>query len=56
MAVVGPAQDIAGDSGAAHEFGGKYRDEQYPQRPFMGPALIENAPRLPEFWRGSIKP
>lgn len=54
-AVIGPAADIAGTSGRAHEFGGRYRDEFFPQRPFMAPALITNAARLPEFWQGSIK-
>jgi len=27
----------------------------YPQRPFMGPALKKMEPRLPAFWRGSVK-
>ena len=28
----------------------------YPQRPFMGPALNINRPRLPKLWANSVKP
>jgi hypothetical protein len=27
----------------------------YPQRPFMGPALMENLDRLPKFWANSVQ-
>jgi len=27
----------------------------YPQRPFMGPALLENLDRLPKFWANSVQ-
>jgi hypothetical protein len=54
-AVIGPAYSIAGRSGSAHEFGGKYYGRKYPKRAFLGPALKINERRLPLFWRGSIK-
>ena len=28
---------------------------RYPKRPFMGPALAINRPRLPKFWANSVK-
>lgn len=30
------------------------RTANYPQRPFMRPALLRAAPRIPGFWRGSL--
>jgi phage gpG-like protein len=54
--VIGPDAAVAADSGKAHEFGGHYRRENYPRRPFMGPALEKIRPRLPGFWAGSIRP
>ena len=54
-AVIGPAYSIAGRSGSAHEFGGKYYGRKYPARSFMGPALKVNKRRLPKFWAGTIK-
>lgn len=30
------------------------RRRRYPKRPFMGPALLANKNRLPEFWRNSV--
>jgi hypothetical protein len=56
IAIIGPDATIAGTVGAAHEFGGSFRDEVYPKRPFMGPALERNEAKLPDFWRDSIKP
>jgi len=53
--LIGPDADVAGPSGRAHEFGGRFRGEQYPRRPFMGPALEKVKPRLPSFWAGSVK-
>lgn len=53
--VIGPDHAVAADSGRAHEFGGRYRDENYPRRPFMGPALDKVRDRLPAFWAGSVK-
>jgi hypothetical protein len=53
--VIGPKQEIVGTSGKAHEFGGRYRDEQYEQRPFMGPALEKVQDRLPALWANSVR-
>ena len=53
--VIGPAYEIAGTSGSAHEFGGRYKKQRYPRRAFMGPALQENLPRLPKMWAGSVR-
>src|ERR1044071_2915199 len=43
--VIGPDVQDVGTSGKAHEFGGHYRKENYPKRPFMGPALDKVQPR-----------
>jgi hypothetical protein len=53
--VIGPDVEIAGTSAKAHEFGGRYKREQYDKRPFMGPALERTSPRLPAMWAGSVK-
>ncbi len=34
---------------------GKQTIRQYPRRPFMGPALERTVPKLPDFWRNSVK-
>ena len=54
-AVIGPDVDVAGTSGQAHEFGGRYKKEHYEKRAFMGPALEKVRPRLPKLWAGSVK-
>ena len=54
-AVIGPDVDVAGTSGKAHEFGGRYKKEHYEKRSFMGPALEKTQARLPAFWAGSVK-
>ena len=53
--VIGPDAEIAGTSAKAHEFGGRYKREQYEKRPFMGPALEKTKSRLPAMWAGSIR-
>src|SRR5690606_25919908 len=53
--VIGPDHAVAADSGSAHEFGGRYRQENYDKRPFMGPALQKVKDRLPRLWAGSVK-
>ena len=53
-AVIGPRFSVVGESGAAHELGGEFHGDDYPERPFMGPALETNAPRLPGEFAGSI--
>jgi phage gpG-like protein len=55
VALVGPTESVVGEAGAAHEFGGYFRGTNYPKRPFMGPALAQAAPRLPETWAASLK-
>jgi len=54
MAVIGPSRRIVGIAGAEHEHGGRWRQEQFPRRPFMFPALEKTAPRLPRHWAGSV--
>ena len=54
-AVIGPDAAIAGTSGQAHEFGGRYKKQRYERRSFMGPALEKVKPRMPALWAGSIK-
>jgi phage gpG-like protein len=53
-ALIGPEASIVGEAGAAHEFGGEFRGEDYPERPFMGPALETNVDRFASEWAGSI--
>jgi hypothetical protein len=53
-AVIGPAASIFGEAGAAHEFGGEFKKQHYPERPFMFPALQRGAPRFAEDWEGSV--
>ena len=53
--LIGPDHRIVGQSARAHEFGGRYRKQRYPKRPFMGPALTKTKDRLPMHWAGSIK-
>jgi hypothetical protein len=54
VVVIGPERDAVGKSGSAHEFGGRYRREHYPKRPYMGPALEKLQDRLPDFWANSV--
>ena len=53
--LIGPGFAHVGPSAMAHEFGGRFRKSNYRARPFMGPALSKNLPRLPRFWAGSIR-
>jgi len=53
--VIGPDVDVVGTSGMAHEFGGKYKRQRYPKRPYMGPALKETEPQLPDMWKDSVR-
>jgi len=52
--VVGSAYKIVGQSGKAHEFGGKYKKQNYPKRAFMAPALEKNESKI-SMWKDSIK-
>ncbi len=53
--VIGPEFRIVGQSARAHEFGGRYKRQRYPKRPFMGPALEKTQSRLPRHWAGSVR-
>lgn len=53
-AVIGPQASMVGEVGSAHEFGGEYKGQDFPSRPFMLPALIRALPRFAGEWRGSI--
>ena len=53
-AVVGPMASMVGEAGATHEFGQERGGVDYPERPFMGPALERNLDRFADSWRGAI--
>lgn len=53
-AVIGPRESVVGQAGSAHELGGEYKGQQFPQRPFMVPALTANLDRFAQEWAGSI--
>lgn len=53
-AVIGPIPSIVGTSGQAHEFGGRYMGNTYPERPFMGPAMEEAIPQIGPKFRGTV--
>ncbi len=53
--VIGPQYDKIGTAGRPHEFGGRYKREKYPKRPFMRPALDKLKDRLPPLWANSIQ-
>ena len=53
-AVIGPLASMMGGAGAAHEFGGAFRREQFPARPFMGPALERELDNFAGEFAGSI--
>lgn len=53
-AVIGPVFSVVGTAGEAHEIGGSYRGQIFPERPFMGPALNRNLDRFASGWAGSI--
>lgn len=53
-AVIGPLFSRAGLVGQVHEFGGSYKGQDYPERPYMLPALERAAPRFAGEWTGSI--
>lgn len=53
-AVIGPMFSVVGEAGAAHELGESFHDQDFPERPYMGPALDRNISRLSTDWAGSI--
>lgn len=54
-AVIGPAKHLIGTVGGAHEHGGDYKKDRYPERPFMRPALKKVGPHLGRMWRGIVR-
>ncbi len=53
-AIVGPVHSRMGIVGESLEFGKTYMGTEYPERPFMGPALDANADRMPAYWLHSV--
>jgi hypothetical protein len=53
--VIGTNIHVFGICGVAHEYGGRFRRQVYPPRPFMRPALLRVLPRLPKYWANSIQ-
>lgn len=54
-AIIGPDSDRVGEVGGAHEFGGSFKKESYPARPFMRPALEKSRPHFEDLYRDSVK-
>lgn len=55
-AIIGPSRRIAGEAGFPHEFGARYKKQQFKPRPFMSPALRANLSRFAGSWRNSVQP
>jgi hypothetical protein len=53
-AVIGPVASKADQSAVPHEFGGEYKGADYPERPFMWPALKENLASFAGDFAGSL--
>lgn len=53
-AVIGPRESVVGLSGRAHELGEEHMGQDFPERPFMGPALEDNLDRFHASWAGSV--
>lgn len=53
-AVIGPRKSVIGGAASVHEFGGSYKGDSYPERPFMAPALERNLRRLGGSFSGSV--
>lgn len=53
-AVIGPLESMVGVAAEAHEFGGGFRGQDYPSRPFMGPALERDLDNFAGDFRGEI--
>jgi hypothetical protein len=53
-ASVGPQFSVIGEIGNVHEFGGRYKGENYPARPFMAPALEAGIDFFAESFGGSL--
>lgn len=53
--VIGPSANVIADAGHPHEFGGAFRGDIYPARPFMVPAMKRTIPAMDKIWANSIK-
>lgn len=53
-AVIGPRESVVGLAGRAHELGEAFHGDDFPERPYMEPALEENMDRFASEWAGSI--
>ena len=53
-ALVGPRASFVGIAGEVHELGKSRGAIDFPERPFMRPALLRAVPRLPQQWSGTI--
>lgn len=53
-AVIGPRASVVGQAGSVHELGGRYKGQEFPERPYMLPALERAIPRFAGSWQGSI--
>jgi len=52
--IVGPRASFVGDAGHAHEFGAPRGSDEFSERPFMLPALLNNIDRFAADWQHSI--
>jgi len=53
-ALVGPRASMVGTAGEVHELGKSRGGASFPERPFMGPALMRAVPRMAGRWSGTI--
>lgn len=53
-ALIGPRASFVGIAGEVHELGKSRGTIDFPERPFMRPALLRAVPRLPQQWSGTI--
>lgn len=53
-ALIGPRASFVGTSGELHELGKSRAGAEYPERPFMRPALLRAVPRMAGTWSGTI--
>lgn len=54
IAIAGPRESIIGDAGRAHELGDEIFGVDYPERPYMAPALEKNLARFGDSFAASI--
>jgi len=52
--VIGPKYSMFGPAGGAHEYGGRYKGQIFPRRPFAGPALDLAMPFIGPQFKGTV--